>query len=148
MCSPVTSDSRKASNIAYVSPSLTTWVGMDPSFRIYEMDHWDRPDSTFAVLDHHTYTANVHIPKSEKLRFSLEYSARADYNLPTLSPRDWAKMINRWTAGQDDETFQKYYKNKYHQNLNHTCDDACKAETLCYLNMAVKSDEAESLLCT
>ena len=36
-----------ATNIAYVTPSVTTWVGMDPSFRVYEIDHWDNQDSTF-----------------------------------------------------------------------------------------------------
>ena len=35
-------------NIAYVTPSVTTWVGVDPSFRIYEIDHWDNPNSSFS----------------------------------------------------------------------------------------------------
>ena len=38
---------KKATNVAYVTPSVTTWVGMDPAFRVYEIDHWDNPNPTF-----------------------------------------------------------------------------------------------------
>ena len=34
-------DEKQPSNIAYVTPSVTTWEGVDPSFRIYEIDRTD-----------------------------------------------------------------------------------------------------------
>jgi len=112
------------------------------------MDHWNRKNSTFAVLDHHTYTADVHIPQNQKLNFKLEYSARDTYNLPNLSPASWANLVNHWTAGQDDEGFQEYYRNKYHHNINQSCGLTCKNETLCYLNMGLSNSNAKPLLCT
>jgi len=127
------------SNIAYITPSLTTWVGMDPSFRVYEMDHWNRKNSTFAVLDHHTYTADVHIPKSQKMKFQLEYSARAAYQIESLSPKNFGKIIERWRS-KSDGTFQAYFRHKYHNNLNQKCDQECKKQTLCFITSAYHKD--------
>merc|ERR1712227_926201 len=107
-----------ASNIAYVTPSVTTWVGMDPSFRVYEIDHWDNQNPTFTVLDHHTFTADVHKNRSQSLIWKKEYSAKDEYKLDSLSPESWANLVDQWDAGQNLDTFRKYYKNKYHQNLD------------------------------
>ena len=31
-------EQRQATSVAYVGPSVTTWEGVDPAFRIYEID--------------------------------------------------------------------------------------------------------------
>ena len=200
----------KPVNVAYVTPSVTTWIGMDPSFRpifnltligwtsvnwepirslhlrimirIYEIDHWDNNDSTFAgeiwcgapnnsniflVLDHHTFTADVEIPKSENLKFKKEYSARSEYRLNDLryyiytkwprydlcmtlylSVKSWANLISQWERGENLRLLQRYYLNKYHHNLNEECDSKCIIDTICFIKSAAKDDHLYKTLCS
>ena len=71
-------EQRQATNVAYVGPSVTTWEGVDPAFRIYEIDSWHRANSTFAVLDFHTFKTNVEetprtvVPKFFKVRHQFQ----------------------------------------------------------------------------
>lgn len=141
-------DKNKPVNVAYVTPSVTTWIGMDPSFRIYEIDHWDNNDSTFAVLDHHTFTADVEIPKSENLKFKKEYSAKSEYRLNDLSVKSWANLISQWERGENLRLLQRYYLNKYHHNLNEECDSKCTINTICFIKSAAKDDHLYKTLCS
>ena len=51
-------DEKRAVNIAYISPSVTTLPYKNPSYRIYSVDG-DYKNSTFQILDHETFSMDL-----------------------------------------------------------------------------------------
>ena len=76
-------DLKRATGIAYVCGSVTTYSNLNPSYRVYTVDGI-YTGSSLQVLDHETYIMNLtdanmngHQPKWE-----LEYSAKVSYVTP------------------------------------------------------------------
>ena len=55
-----------------------------------------------------------------------------------LSASAWAHMIDDWSHSESLDTFTKYFRNKYHHNLNVTCDEQCRENVVCLINNAAK----------
>lgn len=112
--------SKKAIHFNFISPSLTTYSYLNPSYRIYTIDG-NYPGSTYVkisfplqktlfqtALKTETYYADLteaNKPGNQP-NYTLEYSLPKDYNMPDLSPASWADLINRMVV--DDALFTKF----------------------------------------
>ena len=101
----------------------------------------------FVVLNHHTYTADVHKGKNESLAWSKEYSALSDYQIPDLSPAALAQMVQDWTENKSLESFNNYFRNKYHHNLKAECDQQCREQIVCLVTNAAKLSNLDPDFC-
>jgi len=119
----------KPISIAYVAPSVTTYHELNPGYRIYSIDG-QQGNKTWHVVDHDTYYADlVEANKIDKLEFQHEYNARKAYELKTMSPANWNRLLYRFL--EDDELFQLFYKSYYKQKKNGICVGKCKQDYLC-----------------
>ncbi|UYV61789.1 SMPD1 [Cordylochernes scorpioides] len=114
----------RPTSIAYVGPSVTTYEGVNPGYRIYTVDGNYKDSSKFTnimigkivkfywyqlVLDHETYTMDLEeANRNDKPVWELEYTAKADLGMPSLTPKDWNDLISR--MAKDDDLFQKFYR--------------------------------------
>ncbi|XP_065690501.1 sphingomyelin phosphodiesterase [Patagioenas fasciata] len=129
-------------SVAFVAPSVTTYINLNPGYRVYEVDG-PYPGSSAAVLDHETFILNLteaNAPGAAPRWRSL-YRARAAYGLPAASPADWDRLLRRF---QDDERlFQRFW---FHLHKGHPprepCGAACKAALLCALRTGRSADPA------
>lgn len=106
--------------VAYLAPSVTTYIGLVPTFRLYSTD----PD-TGAIVDHMTYTFDISKANyMEKLftnpfwkpmpGWKFEYSARQAYDLPSLSPQAWHDFFQN--IENEPEMLTKYYRHYGRRN--------------------------------
>ncbi|NXK13863.1 ASM phosphodiesterase, partial [Herpetotheres cachinnans] len=120
-----------AVSVAFVAPSVTTYINLNPGYRVYEVDG-AYPGSSHAVLDHETFILNLteaNAPGAEP-RWQRLYRAREAYGLPSAFPADWDQLIRRF---QDDERlFQRFWFLFHKGHPPHEpCLAACKAALLC-----------------
>ena len=47
-------------------------------------------------------------------------------------------MVKEWEEGMKLDLFEKYYRNKYHNNINDTCEGECRAEIIDSIQTAAK----------
>ena len=132
-------DRFRPTNVAYISPSVTTFGGVNPGYRIYTI----HPE-TFEILDHETYFANLTAANiagsSAPLTFQLSYRAKETYGFTSCSPLDWHLLVLR--MAKDDGLFQKFQKLKHNQSDHYKkCEEhVCKADALCDLVTAKAHD--------
>ena len=116
---------------AYICPSVTTFVNLNPGYRVYDID-----DQTFDVLNYHTYILNLtkaNLPHAEP-EWEFEYSAKETYNLTSLSATSWDGLYQSWLRGDEDSaaSFQNYYQYYYKSHPpSPTCDSSCRKLLLC-----------------
>ncbi|NXG13071.1 ASM phosphodiesterase, partial [Grallaria varia] len=129
-------------SIAFVAPSVTTYINLNPGYRVYEVAG-SYPGSSHAVLDHETFILNLTeanvAPPGTAPRWQRLYSAREAYGLPTAFPADWDRLVRRL---QDDERlFQQFW---FHLHKGHPprepCGGPCKAALLCALRSGRAAD--------
>lgn len=146
----------KATNVAYIGPSVTTFGNVNPGYRIYLVDQ-----ETFDITDHQTYFANLTeanlFRDSRPLQFQMSYSAREAYDMKSLSPTEWHRMVMRMRTpvkhedrnGETMEDANRLFKKFYHYFFNlsddigddNRCnDESCKYEILCRLLTALSHD--------
>ncbi|XP_055299063.1 sphingomyelin phosphodiesterase-like [Sitodiplosis mosellana] len=120
----------RATNIAYIGPSVTPYQNLNPSYRIYYVDG-DHNETTRSVVDHETWVLNLQEANMlDNPIWRKTYSARADYSMQGLRPTDWHDLIERMK--DDDELFKKYFKNYWKGSPFITeCPVECKREILC-----------------
>ncbi|KAF5308347.1 hypothetical protein FQR65_LT18220 [Abscondita terminalis] len=124
-------DNARPVSVSYIGPSLTPFLHYNPAYRMYFIDS----KSTWEVLDHETWTfdldkANSEINKNPE--WYLSYSARNAYNLTSLRPTEWNKLIQKMK--KDDSIFQIFYKN-YHRSSpsSYPSTSKIKDQILCNL---------------
>lgn len=123
---------KRALGVAYLAPSATTYNSGNPAYRIYTVDG-NYPNSTWAVLDHETFTMNLteanNNPNNEP-KWSLEYSALKAYNMTSLHPQEWDRVLRLM---EDDgvlfDKFHRFYSK--HNPLQKPCDADCRKNLLC-----------------
>ena len=103
----------RATNIAYITPSMTSHHGFNFGYRIFTVDA-GHPEETFRVLDTETFvfdlpSANAAgqdvFPNWYKL-----YSAKDDLGMENLFPADWDKVVRRLASEEDFyEKWLTYY---------------------------------------
>ncbi|XP_039913150.1 sphingomyelin phosphodiesterase [Hirundo rustica] len=131
-------------SIAFIAPSVTTYINLNPGYRVYEVAG-SYPGSSHAVLDHETFILNLTeanaAPPGTPPRWQRLYGARTAYGLPTAFPADWDRLVRRM---QDDEQlFQLFW---FHLHKGHPprepCGGPCKAALLCALRSGRAADPA------
>ncbi|XP_017599951.1 PREDICTED: sphingomyelin phosphodiesterase [Corvus brachyrhynchos] len=131
-------------SVAFVAPSVTTYINLNPGYRVYEVAG-SYPGSSHAVLDHETFILNLTeanaAPPGTPPPWQRLYSAREAYGLPTAFPADWDLLVRRM---QDDEQlFQRFW---FHLHKGHPphepCGSPCKAALLCALRTGRAADPA------
>lgn len=124
-------------SVAYVSGSVTTYSYLNPSYRVFTVDGFYE-NSSFQVLDHETYFMNLTDANlSLKPVWQKEYSALDDFNLPSLSPEDWDKLINYMLKDLNGPLVDKLYK--YHVKSadgQKSCDLNCRRQFVCNFKQA------------
>uniref|UniRef100_A0A8B9Q630 Sphingomyelin phosphodiesterase n=1 Tax=Apteryx owenii TaxID=8824 RepID=A0A8B9Q630_APTOW len=120
-------------SVAFVAPSVTTYINLNPGYRVYELDG-AYPGSSHAVLDHETFILNLTEANAPgaKPRWQRLYRAREAYGMPSAFPVDWDQLIRRF---QDDESLFQRFWYLFHKGHppREPCHEACKAALLCSL---------------
>uniref|UniRef100_A0A3B3ZYD7 Sphingomyelin phosphodiesterase n=1 Tax=Periophthalmus magnuspinnatus TaxID=409849 RepID=A0A3B3ZYD7_9GOBI len=125
-------------SVAFVAPSVTTYVNLNPGYRVYVVDG-NYSNSSRMVLDHETYILNLteanHGPASQSPdpnpKWSLLYRATEAYGLPSLFPSDMDGLLQ--TFYKDDTIFQKFWFLRSKGHVSEQCKETCKTTTLCFL---------------
>eukprot|EP00095_Tigriopus_kingsejongensis_P003756 maker-scaffold911_size81771-snap-gene-0.23 protein:Tk03756 transcript:maker-scaffold911_size81771-snap-gene-0.23-mRNA-1 annotation:"hypothetical protein TcasGA2_TC005858" len=138
----VFSDDKVPINMAYLGPSLTPGGGLNPAYRIYEIDG-DHNQTSNLILDHSTsifdLQASIH---SFRLVHIREYSAKTDFKLADLSPKSWQDLVIR--MANDESLFKTFlgYHYRFGPALAQSCDISCKKQLLCRLLTGASGDES------
>ncbi|KAM7182031.1 sphingomyelin phosphodiesterase [Macrochelys suwanniensis] len=127
-------------SVAFVAPSVTTYINLNPGYRVYQLDG-DYPGSSHMVLDHETFILNLteaNAPGAEP-RWQRLYRARQAYGLPSVFPADWDRLLRRFQA--DEPLFQRFWF-LFHKGHppREPCREACKAALLCGLRTGRSAD--------
>jgi len=136
-----TQDPTRATNVAFIGPSVTTFDFLNPGYKVYIIDG-QRENSTFEVLDHSTWfmnitaaNMNVSSPGSHSEPIWAElYQARADYGLENLRPQQLDSLFHRMIS--DKDLAQLYFRNNHKASdywLAKGCDRSCRTKLLCYV---------------
>ncbi|NXN97964.1 ASM phosphodiesterase, partial [Rhinopomastus cyanomelas] len=129
-------------SVAFLAPSVTTYIDLNPGYRIYEVAG-PYPGSSHAVLDHETFILNLTEANAAGAvpRWQLLYSARAAYGLPSAFPAAWDLLLRQMR--DDGRLFRLFWflRHKGHPP-EPPCGDACRAALLCALRSARSGDPA------
>jgi hypothetical protein len=120
-------------HMLYASPSLTEgYPASNPGLRRFVVDA-----ETYELLDMVTYYGNITSANEEwAFVWEDEYSAKASYSLPDLSPASWIGALN--SMAQDGSgvwaDFWAAYRKQYEGPSYVPCDGPCKVGMLGFLN--------------
>ncbi|XP_031627934.1 sphingomyelin phosphodiesterase isoform X2 [Contarinia nasturtii] len=123
-------DLSRATNVAYIGPSVTPYDNLNPGYRIYYVDG-DHDATTRLVIDHENWIMNLKEANlyDYPIWYKL-YSTRYAYSMRGLRPSDWDELINTMT--NNDEIFDLYYKHYWKNSpLRPQCLYECKKHILC-----------------
>ncbi|XP_069704138.1 sphingomyelin phosphodiesterase-like [Periplaneta americana] len=132
-------DLSRATNIAFVGPSVTPYQDLNPGYRIYYVDG-DHKSTTRAVVDHETWVMNLKEANlyNYPIWYKL-YSTRSAYQMPSLLPQEWDSFLNKLPT--DTKLFDLYYKHYWKNSpVRPTCDQECKKRMLCDLRSGRSHD--------
>ncbi|VDK44832.1 unnamed protein product [Anisakis simplex] len=120
-------DATLPTNVLFASPSVTTFSGLNPAFRIYEVE----AGMQYRVVDYSTYFLNLSKTSAKRdPEWELLYTAKTEYNLVDLSPSSWNRLISR--IDLEPSIFNKFLKNSVRRD-DYTCEGKCRHELLCAL---------------
>jgi sphingomyelin phosphodiesterase len=127
----------KPVSVAYIGPSTTTFGGVNPGYRIYEIGgtHFSKP---FSVINHQTYFANLteanYYGPTRPLEWKQSYSALEAFDFKSLEAQEWHQLIIDMMS--DEKLFNQflnYFYNRSNFVKSSDCSDVCKNEILCRL---------------
>ncbi|CAL8279210.1 unnamed protein product [Arctogadus glacialis] len=138
--------------IAFIAPSATTYINLNPGYRVYFVDG-NYKGSSRLVVDHETYILNltevnhkrpgyggaVSIPDPSP-KWTRLYRATEAYGLSTLFPSDWDRLLRGFV--DDDRVFQRFWYLMHKGHVSAPCKDTCKTSLLCFLRSG-KYDELQ-----
>ncbi|XP_043197858.1 sphingomyelin phosphodiesterase-like isoform X2 [Amphibalanus amphitrite] len=116
-----------ASSVMYIAPSITTYVSLNPGYRVYDVER----DGNKMVVDHETWVMDL----DKANRFGRPhwyrlYSARKAFGMASLAPHEWDRLVHRMAL--DERLFQKYYRFYMKASpVRPKCDAECKKRLLC-----------------
>lgn len=120
----------RATSIAYIVPSVTSYQHINPSYRIFTAD-----TKTGYIVESSTYHTNITLANlQDNPEWVWEYNATSTYNMSSLFPEDWAALTNRFET--DDAIFQTYYKYESSSGKSDYCDSSCKKKQICGVRSA------------
>ncbi|XP_030749635.1 sphingomyelin phosphodiesterase-like [Sitophilus oryzae] len=136
----------EAVHVAYNGASFTTFVGVNPNYRIYEVDSRELVVSDFHQYIYNLTEANENSQVSPRW-FEL-YSFKEKYELEDLSLPNLKGLYDRLTLNNSDNALvEEYYKLRGREGdsyLAGTCDSSCKKTLICQITAV---EASESLNC-
>lgn len=123
-----------------IAPSLTTYTGLNPSFRIYEID-----THTYEPINYYQYRLNLSKANSDLTtipQFEMVYAAKELYNMKDLSPDSYLKLSQDLVNNSD--MFNRYYLNYYSSYTGEIqdCDSECMSDLTCEMLHSVFDEYA------
>lgn len=134
--------------VAFIAPSVTTYVNLNPGYRVYFVDGDYKGSSRF-VLDHETYILNLTEANNspgkpdgpeKNPKWTLLYRATQAYGLTTMFPSDCNGLMQ--TFLKEDHVFQKFWYLRHKGHVSEPCKETCKTTLLCFLRSG-RYDELE-----
>lgn len=126
-------------SVAFLAPSATTYIGLNPGYRVYQIDG-NYSGSSHVVLDHETYILNLTQANEVGAtpRWQLLYRARETYGLPNALPAAWHDLV--YCMRGDTRLFQTFWF-LYHKGHppSEPCGTPCRLATLC-AQLSARSD--------
>ncbi|XP_019728770.1 sphingomyelin phosphodiesterase [Hippocampus comes] len=119
--------------VAFISPSVTTYINLNPGYRVYYVDG-NYHGSSRLVLDHETYILNLteaNRKHQEHPKWTLLYRATEAYGLSSIFPSDLDGLIRGFIG--DDRLFQKFWYFRHKGHVSEPCEETCKTAALCFL---------------
>jgi sphingomyelin phosphodiesterase len=136
-----THNKSRATNVAYISHSVTTYQFVNLGYRFFVIDG-DYSESTSCVVDHVNYYMDLNkTSESQAPTWEFEYSAKTDYDLPDLQPQSWADLVVRFQ--RNNTLFTKFFHHnskQYTANAGQSCDAACECDLLCQIVTSVSGN--------
>ncbi|KAK9968276.1 hypothetical protein ABG768_002610 [Culter alburnus] len=123
-------------SVAFIAPSVTTYVNLNPGYRVYYVDG-NYPGSSRMVLDHKTFILNLTLANNRPSKpdpspiWTLLYRASEAYNLSTLFPSDMDGLTK--VMVNDDRVFQRFWYLFHKGHVSKPCEDTCKTSLICLL---------------
>ncbi|XP_072256802.1 sphingomyelin phosphodiesterase-like [Pyxicephalus adspersus] len=126
-------------SVAYIAPSVTTYIDLNPGYRVYQIDG-EYTNSSHVVLDHETYILNLTEANKQKeeAQWTFLYSALNTYGMKSAFPSDWDNLIQRFL--QDEKLFQTFWFLHHKGHVNEVCEQTCKRTVICNLRTGRSSD--------
>ncbi|KAE8628367.1 hypothetical protein XENTR_v10007483 [Xenopus tropicalis] len=127
-------------SVAFISPSVTTFINLNPGYRVYQIDG-EYPESSHMVLDHETYILNLteaNARPGQDPRWTLLYRALETYGMKSAFPADWELLTRRFL--QDERLFQTFWYLHHKGHVDEVCQENCKTTLLCALRSGRSSD--------
>ncbi|KAM5179854.1 LOW QUALITY PROTEIN: sphingomyelin phosphodiesterase [Mantella aurantiaca] len=126
-------------SVAYIAPSVTTFIGLNPGYRVYLIDG-GYPKSSHFVLDHETYILNLTEAnkKQKEPQWTRLYSALDAFGMKSAYPSDWDNLLNRFL--QDERLFQTFWFLLHKGQVEEVCEETCKRTVICALRTGRSSD--------
>ena len=136
-----TDDSSRPVSVGIVTPSITTYTGLNPGYRIYTVDA-GYEGASHRILSHDTYifnmtAANIAGPDQEPIWYKL-YSAPEDLGMENLFPADYDDYVRRMAV--DDELYAQFLN---FFNKDSYGDTTEKYKTLCPLLTSSNLDKTK-----
>jgi len=136
----------RASNIAFITPSVSTYTWLNPGYRLYTIDAGHEAES-YRVLDTETFildlgTANSAGSAQDPLWFKL-YSGREDLELDSMFPGDMDNLVRR--LANEVEFYKKWlsYYNKGSVVPDSSIEKERKWDILCGLLTTSNLDKSK-----
>ncbi|XP_043663777.1 sphingomyelin phosphodiesterase 1-like [Vespula pensylvanica] len=126
-------NAKNVSHIAWNGGSITTYVNLNPNYKLYTIDN-----NTLTVKDFENWIYNITVANenpTQQPQWYKSYSFKNEYNLTDLS----LDSLNNWFLDMrnNKDTLNRYYKNFFkHADaaLQKNCDLKCKEK---YINSII-----------
>jgi sphingomyelin phosphodiesterase len=127
-------NAKNAISNSFIAPSITTYVNMNPGFRVYTVDA-----ENYQVKDFNQYYANLNEKFSWKNGpvWKELYSAKKAYQVPSstgpyINATFWHEVTELFD--KSSLAFEKFNSYRYkNTGLQSKCDDKCKLGVVCNL---------------
>ena len=144
-------DHTRAVHVGFVTPSVTTWQFLNPSYRIYTVDGPyassfkeprlpDFPYGSLRVIDAETYIMDIDAANangsSVDPTYFLFYDMRTDLEMDTLFPSEFDKLA--YKLRDDDAMWAKY---EYFYNNGNADLSSTRENVICDLVTSNKMDD-------
>ena len=133
----------RPTNIAYITPSMTSHHGFNNGYRIYTVDAGHSME-TYRVLDTETFVFDLSSANEagEELlpTWYKIYSAREDLQMENLFPAEWDKVVRR--LAEEEDFYGKWIK-YYNKDGPGGSDIGSRRSILCDLVTSSNLDKSK-----
>jgi len=129
-------------NVGYVTPSVTTFTGLNPSYRIYTVDG-PYEGASMQITDVRTYVmdlAKANKGETKRPEYYLLYDHRKDLGMDNLYPKDFDSLARRLAV--DDELLNKFFR-YFNSNSYGNGNGVSKYDLICTMLRVSYVDESK-----